>query len=115
MTAHCRQPCAECPWRVDQPRRFKPARFRALASTAHDMATSLFTCHKSPEDKPLVCAGFLLRGSAHNLAVRLALIGRELDPAAVSDGGHALHADYRAMAVANGVRPSDPALRGCRR
>lgn len=114
MTAHRRQPCAECPWRLDQPRRFKPARFRALADTAHDMSSSLFTCHKSPEDKPVVCAGFLLRGADHNMSVRLMLLRGELDLAAVGDGGHALYADYRAMAVGNGVRADDPVLRECR-
>ena len=114
MTAHRRQPCAACPWRLDQPRRFKPGRFRALAGTAHDMSSRLFTCHKSPEDKPALCAGFLLRGAAHNMAVRLMLLRGELDLSAVSDGGHALYADYRAMAEANEVRAGDPALRGCR-
>lgn len=114
MTAHRRQPCAACPWRLDQPRRFKPGRFRALAGTAHDMSSRLFTCHKSPEDKPALCAGFLLRGANHNMAVRLMLIRSTLDLSAVSDGGHALHENYRAMAMANGVRAENAALRGCR-
>lgn len=32
----------------------------------------------------------------------------------VSDGGHALHENYKAMAEANGVDPSDPVLAPCR-
>jgi hypothetical protein len=60
-----------------------------------------------------VCAGFLLRGADHNLAVRLGYYnGRFKDD--VSDDGLALHANYRAMAVANGVDPDDPALADCR-
>ena len=70
--------------------------------------------HASGTVKPAICAGFLLRGAAHNMSVRLMLIRGELNLAAVSDGGHALHADYRAMAVANGVRAGDAALRRCR-
>ena len=114
MIAHRRQPCAACPWRRDQPRRFKPARFRHSANTAHDMATHTFACHASGTVKPAICAGFLLRGADRNMTVRLMLIRGTLDLAAVSDGGHALHADYRAMATANGVRVGDAALRGCR-
>jgi hypothetical protein len=32
----------------------------------------------------------------------------------VTDGGHVLHANYRAMAIANGVKADDPALSYCR-
>lgn len=32
----------------------------------------------------------------------------------VYHGGHELHASYRAMAIANGVSPSDPILAPCR-
>ena len=32
----------------------------------------------------------------------------------VTDGGHELHKDYRAMAVANGVAQNDPVLAACR-
>ena len=70
--------------------------------------------HASGTAKPAICAGFLLRGVDHNHAVCLMLISGTLDLSTVSDGGHALHADYRAMAVANGVRADDPVLRECR-
>lgn len=33
---------------------------------------------------------------------------------AVSDGGHELHENYRAMAIAKGVYPQDPLLKDCR-
>ena len=47
------------------------------------------------------------------MTVRLKFAKRELRDD-VGDGGHALHANYRAMAVANGVPPGDPALAKCR-
>lgn len=111
--AYRRTPCSDCPWREDAVGKFPPEAFRHSASTANDMAENTFACHQSGASKPAICAGFLLRGAEHNLSVRIArLRGRAMDD--VSDGGHALHKDYRAMAVANGVDPQDPALARCR-
>ena len=112
--AYRRTPCQTCPWRLDAVGEFPAAAFRHSANTAYDMATHTFACHASGTAKPALCAGFLLRGADHNLAVRLMLIRGTLDLSTVSDGGHALYADYRAMAVANGVRAGDAALRRCR-
>lgn len=111
--AYRRTPCAECPWREDATGEFPAEAFLHSASTAYDMATNVFACHDSGSRRPAVCAGFLLRGSDHNLAVRLsALRGSPMTD--VSDAGHALHANYRAMAIANGVDPDDPILKPCR-
>lgn len=109
-----REPCGGCPWRVDQTGQFPPEAFRISANTAADMAQETFACHESGTAKPATCAGFLLRGAAHNLSVRMGLrSGRyALD---VSDGGHELHAGYISMAVANGVPRDDPSLKQCRR
>lgn len=111
---YCKSPCAECPWRKDQVGTFPASAFRHSANTAYDMASNTFACHMAGTDKPTICAGFLLQGSAHNMAVRMMLIKGTIDPSQVSDGGHKLHPGYRAMAVANGVRRSDPVLRECR-
>lgn len=108
------RPCDRCPWRVDRLGAFPPAAFRQLARTAYDTSLHSFVCHESSDAVPFVCAGFLLRGAAHNLAVRLRLARGEIDPDVVHDGGHALHGSYRDMAVANGVDPDDPALAACR-
>ncbi len=108
-----RQPCAKCPWRVDAVGEFPAEAFRHSASTAYDMAKNMFGCHESGAKKPATCAGFLLRGAANNLSVRLALMSGRIDND-VTDGGHELHENYRAMAVANGVQPNDPALIACR-
>lgn len=109
-----RRPCATCPWRKDAVGIFPAAAFKHSAHTAYDMSSSGFACHESGVETPALCAGFLLRGSAHNMAVRLRLIQGTIDPKQVADGGHELHDDYRAMAVANGVRRNDPVLRECR-
>lgn len=113
-TTYQRQPCAKCPWRVDATGGFPAEAFRHSAGTAEDMATHTFACHTTGTAKPAVCAGFLLRNSENNLGVRLMISRGDLDRAAVSDGGHALHDSYRAMAVANGLDPADPALARCR-
>jgi hypothetical protein len=109
-----RAPCDGCPWRADRIGEFPPEAFCQTANTAYDMARETFACHESGAAKPVICAGFLLRGAAHNLSVRLKLSKGAIDPDAVGDGGHALHENYRAMAVANGVRPDHPALTKCR-
>lgn len=110
---HPKKPCAECPWRRDVPvGRFPPERYRALANTAEDMSSHIFACHKSADDKPTACAGFILRGAGHNLSLRLAY--SRGDVSELGDGGYPLFANYRQMAVANGVSAHDPALRNCR-
>lgn len=111
--AYRRKPCKDCPWRVDATGVFPAAAFRHSAETAYDMSQHTFACHQAGAERPMTCAGFLLRGAQHNLSVRLGFIqGRYGDD--VADGGHELHADYRTMAIANGVDPDDPALEPCR-
>jgi hypothetical protein len=108
-----RHPCSKCPWRVDATGEFPAEAFRHSAGTAYDMAQHTFGCHESGAQKPATCAGFLLRGGAHNLSVRLGyMTGRIKDN--VSDGGHQLYENYRAMAIANGVAPDDEILALCR-
>lgn len=71
-----------------------------------------FGCHQSGSKKPATCAGFLLRGADHNLAVRLARMRGEM---VISDEPQIdLHENYKEMAVANGVDEDDPALSHCR-
>ncbi|QAY80418.1 DUF6283 family protein [Sphingosinicella sp. BN140058] len=109
-----KKPCAECPWRLDVPiGHFPVEKFIDLAKTAFDQAHIIFSCHLSSEEAPTACAGFLERGAAHNLTVRLAYIYGRLQ-AADRTGGYALYKDYREMAVANGVPPEHPALAPCR-
>lgn len=110
---YCKRPCLDCPWRQDAVGEFPAEAFRHSAPTAYDMAQHTFACHSSGTASPLVCAGFLLRGAEHNLAVRLQLMSGAIADD-VSDAGHALHASYRDMAIANGVAPDDPVLAPCR-
>lgn len=108
-----RSPCSDCPWRLDAVGEFPAEAFKHSAPTAYDMSQQTFACHQSGKKRPAVCAGFLLRGGDHNLAVRLGYLrGRFGDD--VAAGGIELHANYRAMAVANGVDPKDPVLAPCR-
>lgn len=114
MKTYQTRPCAECPWRRDvAPGQFQAERFRDLAETARDMSQVQFACHKSPEGAEFGCAGFVLRGATHNLGARLAAWAGRLRPDEV-DCPYPLHDSYRAMAIANGVDPDDPALAACR-
>lgn len=108
-----REPCAGCPWRVENIGSFPADAFRHSARTAYDMSTHVFACHESGVDAGHTCAGFLMHGAEHNLAVRLGRAnGRFRDD--VSAAGAKLHVSYRAMAVANGVPEDDPSLSCCR-
>lgn len=108
-----RAPCGGCPWKTENDKQFPPQAFCHSASTAYDMADSVFACHESGVNGGHTCAGFLLRGAEHNLAVRIGkLTGRYADD--VTDGGQELHHSYRAMAIANGVAPDAPELEKCR-
>ena len=108
-----RKPCATCPWRVDATGTFPAEAFRHSAGTAYDMSTHTFACHESGTAKPAVCAGFLLRAH-HNMAVRLGAINGKYALDEIEEGDAALFEDYRAMAIANGVDPDDPAIQPCR-
>lgn len=111
---HRKTPCGGCPWVKANDGSFPAEAFLHSASTAYDMAEKRFGCHESGVDKPTTCAGFLLRGAAHNLSVRLAIIRGTFDPADVADGGRELHENYVSMAIANGVPPGAPELARCR-
>ena len=107
-----RKPCGDCPWRVDATGVFPAEAFRHSAGTSYDMSSHTFACHQSGSQKPAVCAGFMLRAH-HNMALRMGYISGKYGND-VSDGGVELHADYRVMAIANGVDPDDPILTPCR-
>ncbi|MCW4649297.1 DUF6283 family protein [Pseudomonas aeruginosa] len=92
---------------------FPAEAFRISAHTAYDLAKETFACHSSGAEKPATCAGFLLKGADHNLAIRMAYLEGRLT-ADFEDGGHALFESYREMAIANGVDPDDPVLKPCR-
>jgi hypothetical protein len=111
--AYRRKPCSDCPWRLDAIGEFPAEAFRHSAPTAYDMSQHIFACHQSGRKRPAACAGFLLRGADHNLAVRLGYLSGRLKGGVV-DGGVELHASCRAMAIANGVDQDDPALAACR-
>lgn len=108
-----RRPCSDCPWRVDATGKFPAEAFRHSAVTAYDMSDRIFACHQSGTKKPATCAGFLLRGAEHNLAIRLKRMKDNILND-VSDGGTELYVNYRAMAIANGVPENDKSLRLCR-
>jgi hypothetical protein len=109
-----REPCATCPWRRDAVGVFPAKAFVHSASVAYDAAFSTFACHTSGKKQPTTCAGFLLRNSVNNVSVRIALADGAINLQQVTDGGVELFFSYREMAIANGVSPSNPALRKCR-
>lgn len=109
-----RKPCSTCPWRVDAVGEFPAEAFRHSANTAYDMSGQEFACHQSGSEKPATCAGYLLRGARHNLAMRLKAAAGKIDFESVSDDGVELFGSYREMAEANGVEADDPVLARCR-
>ncbi len=111
---HQKTPCAQCPWRMDVPTGVFPAKaFRTSAPTSYDASMRTFSCHMAGFAAS-TCAGFLLRHSDHNVAVRISQATGRIDLKQLSDGGFPIYRSYREMAVANGVDPEDPVLAECR-
>lgn len=111
---YMKKPCPDCPWRKDAVGEFPASAFQISAPTSYDMSDRMFGCHSAGTENPKTCAGFLLRGSQHNLSVRLHLMAGEIELDEVSDGGHELFDNYREMAIANGVNDNDPVLKDSR-
>lgn len=107
-------PCHGCPWAKANDGSFPAEAFSHSANTAYDMAEKRFGCHESGTRRPATCAGFLLRGADHNLAVRLDILRGRIDLSKVREGGRELHESYAAMAIANGVHEDAPELQPCR-
>ncbi len=113
---HQAQVCSQCPWRVRNVGLFPAQAFEHSARSGYDkesardpnMAKMTFACHASGIDHPRICAGFLLRGAANNLTVRILELREPLRVKAPPEGK--LFESYRAMALANGVDPKSPAL-----
>ena len=111
---YMKKPCRDCPWKKSTAGTFPAEAFRVSAHTSYDMAPETFACHGAGVKRPKACAGFLLQGSYHNLGVRLQLMRGDIDFTLISDGGHVLFENYKAMAIANGVSPDDPCLQRSR-
>lgn len=109
-----RRPCGGCPWVVDNTGDFPPKAFERSAPTSYDAAMEAFACHEAGSENVKVCAGFLLRGAEHNIAIRFAMANGRIDPEQLQEGDRELFDSYRDMAVANGVDPESEALGPCR-
>ena len=107
---YCERVCPECPWRKRNSGNFPAKAFLHSVHTSYDMAQETFGCHMSGTDTPRTCAGFLLRGADDNLSVRIARATGRIGYPEPEDG---LHESYKAMAIANGVKPSNPRLKDC--
>lgn len=116
-----REPCSDCPWRVDAAGIFPAEAFRLAGNVAIDGskmreigdALHAFACHQSGAGKPATCAGYILRGQ-DGIGWRIAAATGRFDPREVTDQGLTMHDSYFDMAVANGVVADDPALDACR-
>jgi hypothetical protein len=98
-------PCATCPWRVDQNAsvipRYNHKKACGLMNTVgdSDALREIMACHRSTEDEPRACNGYLAREGWSNLNVRILLFRGQLpSPSAVLDAceaaGIELHPDY---------------------
>jgi len=114
------RPCAQCPWRCDQPvGRFPAERFEYLRCPVAGPQGSappgapLFACHMIREGGEIACEGWLAVEGLGHVGVRLAVLFGRLDPVALapSAGWPRLHDSFTAMARANGAGP-DPVDHG---
>jgi hypothetical protein len=109
---YMQRPCAECPWRVDQPAgRFDACRYDALRETsgrpgaeAH-LGAPIFACHKSQEGSDRACAGWLATVGCEHIGIRMAVVTGRLPAEALSPGDDwpELYRSYEDMAEVNGA------------
>lgn len=107
----CRRPCTECPWRVDvEPGQFPPERYEALRDTTGrpgdeaPLGAPMFACHKSPEGREFVCAGWQASVGLDNIQARLSASQGRIDPEGFRPGPDwpELHASYEALEAHHG-------------
>ena len=115
MRAHPIRPCANCPYRLDAPRRhWHREEFEKVLEAESSQFGSTFACHKHvvlPAARRGVCAGWLLdqrRRGLPSIALRLLLIQdgllrRALDKVAAVVP---MFGSAKQMCRANGVRPA---------
>jgi hypothetical protein len=101
-----RRPCTECPWRVDvAPGQFPAERYEDLRATTGTpgseapLGAPMFACHKSPDGREFVCAGWLAAVGIESLTARFAAIQGVIDPAGFKPGDDwpELHPSYAAL------------------
>jgi hypothetical protein len=97
-----RQPCASCPWRLDQHADAIPNFSLDLAeglvrTTSDELGAPIFACHQSRNGEEIVCAGWLARYGADSIAIRLQLMDGRCHPSALSPGDDwpELHETFR--------------------
>jgi hypothetical protein len=106
-----RKPCSNCPWRRDAPPGYwDPDHFRSIWVNCQDDGTHLMLCHKSgarpPAAPQIVCQGWIRVMKQDAIGVRLALVRDLVTIEEVEDtDGPDLFTTFRAMLVANGIRP----------
>ncbi len=94
--------CDECPWRKDVPAgKFPPERYAALEKTCEQGFNPIFACHKTPDEAPQACVGFLMVDGVMNFSVRVAALNGKFDVSKLEASGP-LYESFADMARANG-------------
>lgn len=104
--------CAECPWRRDVPTgKFPPERYVRLFKTVQQGLNPHFACHRSADETPQVCVGYLLVDGVNNWSARYAAAMGAFDPKQLVATGP-LYESFVEMALANGVDIDDLVVQG---
>jgi hypothetical protein len=105
-----RRPCANCPWRVDAPRRhWDPQHFVDIWRNCQDDGTNVMLCHKSsalPEEErgSVPCQGWIRVMGFDAIGARLLVMRDQVTMAEVEDrDGPRLFPTFAAMLRANRI------------
>lgn len=101
-----RQPCANCPWRVDAPREhWDPTHFESIWKNCQDDGAHTMGCHKSTPERTVPCQGWIRVMGFESIGVRLLVMTNRVSLAEVDDrSGPRLFASFTAMLRANKIR-----------
>lgn len=106
-----RQPCANCPWRVDAPRGYwDPQHFVDIFRNCQDDGTNIMLCHKSSklaeaDRRSVPCQGWIRVMGFSAIGVRILVMRGEATIEEVEDrGGPELFPTFEKMMRANKIR-----------
>ncbi len=99
-------PCSNCPWRRESdPDEWPRERWLNLVERTIDGLQAM-ACHKSPEDQPSPCAGFVAQVGAESIGLRLLAAKGSFLPDDYASGDPSLYANFGEMLRAKGIDPA---------
>lgn len=94
-------PCDNCPWRVGSDPLtipgYSPEKAEQLAVSCHGDGFKIMACHKSTENRPVTCAGYVLALGTEATGVRVGIALGYFKIERFASGGARLYRSFATM------------------